>query len=264
MTDLASARGALRTNAANLALGHEVFVADGARFVRNAAFPRIRDANHISDVTASAPAEIDALLSRAEREFAGYPHRRYDLDFITPPAFEARLQLDGYERSESLVMLLDGALAGVAQPFVVRPILTDDDWRAFGALAALDWAEYRERHGLPVEAAVGDEMAGTHRGKCPPLTYWLAEIDGVPRGYFSSWAGVDGYGQVEDLFVQQEYRHRGLATALLHRTVAHCREQGARGVVIVADPTDTPKRMYAAMGWRPVAVKREYRRMVGT
>jgi GNAT superfamily N-acetyltransferase len=264
MTDLASARCALRTNAENLALGHDVFVAAGARFVRNAAFPQIRDANHISDVTASAPAEIDALLARAEREFAGCPHRQYHLDFTTPPTFEARLQLEGYERSESLVMLLEGALAGTPPPFVVRPVATGDDWRAFGALAVLDWAEYRERHGLPVEPGVGEEMSAARRAKCPPLTYWLADIDGVPRGYFSSWAGVDGHGQVEDLFVQQEYRHRGLATALLHRTVAHCREQGAHSVVIVADPTDTPKRMYAAMGWRPVAVKREYRRIVGT
>ncbi len=262
MTD-AAARRALRTNAENLALGHEVFFADGARFVRNPAFPQIRDANHMSDVTASTPAEVDALLARAEREFAGYPHRQYHLDFTTPPAFEARLQLEGYERSESLVMLLEGVLVGTPAPFEIRPVANDDDWRAFGALAVLDWAEYRERHGLPVEHGVGAEMSRTRRAKCPLLTYWLGCIDGVPHGYFSSWAGVDGCGQVEDLFVQKEYRHRGLASALLHRTVAHCREQGAREVVIVADPTDTPKRMYAALGWRAVAVKREYRLVTG-
>ena len=46
--------------------------------------------------------------------------------------------------------------------------------------------------------------------------------------------------------------------ALIHRCVAHCREQGAGPIVIAATASDTPKEMCAAMGFRPVAVKREY------
>jgi predicted N-acetyltransferase YhbS len=64
--------------------------------------------------------------------------------------------------------------------------------------------------------------------------------------------------QVEDLFVDEAYRHRGLATSLIHHCVRKRREAGAGPVVIVADPTDTPKRMYAAMGFAPVAVSRGY------
>jgi hypothetical protein len=44
--------------------------------------------------------------------------------------------------------------------------------------------------------------------------------------------------------------------------VADARSHGAGPIVIVADPTDTPKQIYARMGWRPIAVKREYRRAV--
>lgn len=51
--------------------------------------------------------------------------------------------------------------------------------------------------------------------------------------------------------------------ALIHRCVAHCREQGAGSIVIAATASDTPKEMYAAMGFRPVAVKREYGKGVG-
>jgi len=29
-------------------------------------------------------------------------------------------------------------------------------------------------------------------------------------------------------------------------------------VVIVADPTDTPKQAYAALGWQPLAICRQY------
>jgi predicted N-acetyltransferase YhbS len=60
------------------------------------------------------------------------------------------------------------------------------------------------------------------------------------------------------LFVEAAFRHRGLATALIHHCVRRCREAGAGPVVIVADPDDTPKHMYAAMGFRPVATKRDY------
>ena len=40
--------------------------------------------------------------------------------------------------------------------------------------------------------------------------------------------------------------------------MADCRTRGANPVAIVADVTDTPKHMYAAMGFRPVAVVHKY------
>jgi len=40
--------------------------------------------------------------------------------------------------------------------------------------------------------------------------------------------------------------------------VAEARKEGAGPVVIVADTADTPKRMYAALGFRPVAISRTY------
>ena len=254
------ARAALRTNAATLALGHDVFTADGGTFVRNEAYPAIRDANHVAHITAATPEQIDALLARAEHEFAHCPHRAYKVDFTTPPAFEARLQLDGYVRDDALVSVLEGPLIGDAKPHDIRPIEDEEGWRALASLFALDWAEGRARDGLPEAPEVGQAMAAANRAKSPPVRFWLAHDDGAPRGYFFSWGGVGGVGQVEDLFVQREYRHRGLATALIHRAVADARAQGAGPVVIVADPTDTPKHMYAAMGFTPVATVRNYRK----
>ena len=63
---------------------------------------------------------------------------------------------------------------------------------------------------------------------------------------------------MDDLYTHPSYRHQGLATALIHHCVADCRERGAGPVALEADSTDTPKRMYAAMGFRPLAVTREY------
>jgi predicted GNAT family acetyltransferase len=87
---------------------------------------------------------------------------------------------------------------------------------------------------------------------------WLAYEGSRAVAYFSSWGGIDGVGQVENLFTHPDCRHRGYATALIHHCVADARKHGAGPVVIVCDPNDTPKNMYAAMGFRPVAVKRAY------
>lgn len=253
-----ASRKALAVNQALLALGNERFEADGAIFIRNRSLPEIRDANHVAHVTASSPDEIDRLLARVEREFAGLPHRRFDLDFTTPPAFEARLAFDGYGCHDLLVMLLDGEPAGDAHTCDIRPVTDAAAWEIYAALHDVDWREYAQRIGDPEGAWTARAMAASRRAKSPPASYWLAYVDGEPRAYCSSWGGIDGVGQVEDLFTHPDFRHRGLATALIHRCVADCRKHGAGGVVIVAGPTDTPKQMYAAMGFRPVAIKREY------
>ena len=252
---------AVDVNERNMQLGiEEIFEAERATFVRDRRFPDIRDCNHLCNVRASTSDEVDSLLARVEKEYEGIPHRAFATDFRTPPAFEARLALDGYTQEPALVMLLEGSLIGDAKPFDIVPVDDDATWAAFDRLQALDWREYREHAGREMEPEVGLRMAATHRYKSPPRRYWLGLIDGEPRGYFTSWEGTEGVGQVEDLFVEEPYRHRGLATALIHHCVADARAHGAGPVVIVADPTDTPMRMYAAMGFRPVAVKRQWHR----
>jgi len=228
----------------------------GARFVRDRAHPSIWDANHVDSIVASTPEEIDALLEAAERAYAHCGHVRFDVDARTPPAFEARLVLDGWRRPrESLVMVLEGRLRGDPAPFRIEGTASAADWADFAALQALEWTEGGDAARDP---SVVPAMAATMRAKSPAMRCWRGYAGGVARGYVWSWEGLDGVGQVESLFVHPEYRHRGLATALLHHAVRDCREFGAGPVVIVADGEDTPKTMYAAMGWRPVAAKREY------
>jgi GNAT superfamily N-acetyltransferase len=249
---------ALDVDAANLALGHETFETEGATFVRNRACPSIYDANHVTHVTASTPIEIDGLLARVEQEYDGIGHRQFDVDFRTPPAFIARLVLDGYERRDALVMLLEGELAGPNPEPQVRPLESDADWREYRALKQLDWREHEQRIKKAPEPEVGEALFAVARLKQPPVQYWFACLDDRPLAYFNSWAGMGGIGQVEDLFTHPDFRHRGLATALIHHCVADCRGKGAGPVVIAADPADTPKNMYAAMGFRPIAVYSHY------
>ncbi len=249
---------AIATDRAMLALGSEVFEAQGAVFVRNPRIAAIYDANHVTNVTASTPAEIDRLLARAEQEYAGCNHRRFDVDYRTPPSFVARLVIEGYERSDALLLVLDRGVSGEPVPCDIRPVVTEKDWEAYTALHLVDWREYHEKAKLPVDETVAAMMMTSRRSKQPPLRHWLAWEDGRPVAYMNSWEGIEGIGQVEDLFTHPEYRRRGIATSLIHHCVADCRRKGAGPVVIAASATDTPKAMYAALGFRPTVVCSHY------
>jgi ribosomal protein S18 acetylase RimI-like enzyme len=251
-------------NRAMLALGHEVFDADGATFVRDRDLPDIWEANRVVAVTAASDPEVDRLLERVEREYAGFGHRRFDLDFTTPPALEARLALEGYHVRDLVVMVLAGAGRPVAAPADIRPCTGVEAWAAFEALVLENWRESARRHGLAAADEVGRQLARSHRRRSPPARYWLAWRDGRPCGYLSSWEGVDGVGQVEDLFVHAQARGHGIADALVGHGVADCRAAGAGPVTIVAEAADTPKGAYARMGFRPVALVREWLRRVTT
>jgi GNAT superfamily N-acetyltransferase len=252
-------RRAWRVNMLNLALGHRTFQSDGATFVVNLSHPSIYDANFMYDVAASSDVEIDDLLARARGEYADCSMLTFRFAPWDPPALESRLGLIGIEQNRSLMMLLEGELQGRAAAFDLRPVEDDDAWRHVPDLKRADWAEHPELskdHSDRWE--IPDGLAATARLKCPPVRYTMAYVDGRPVGMFNSWVGVDGMGQVEDLFVLPEYRHRGIATALIHHAVAQARAAGAGPIVICANLADTPKTIYTAMGWRPLAVGRQY------
>jgi len=249
---------ALDVNNANMALGNEVFETDRATFVRNRNAPDIYNANHVTGTTVNSVADVEMLFAQVEKEYAGFKHRCFDTDHRTHPAVVARLRIEDYERNEGLVMVLEGDLQGSPEHCDIRPILNDQGWADFRQLKIEDWLEYRKKQGRPPEPEVAEAMVRVDRGKCPPVQYFLAYVDGRPAAYFNSWVGIDSIGQVEDLFTLPEYRKRGIATALIHHCVVDCRDKGARHVVIVADPSDTPKQIYARLGFRPVALNAHY------
>lgn len=245
-----------------LKVGVESFEADGALFVRGRDIPSRYDANHVGLFRVETEEEVERLLARAEAEFAHIEYRRFDIDPLTPPRLEARLSLDGYTLSTGLGHLLEGELNAVARPHVIREVLTDDDWRSYRQLWRLDITEFEERRNSARVREIieheEDDFIDYIRGKSPTVRTWLAVMDGIDVGYFSSWPGDNGIGQVEDLFVRREYRHRGIATALIAHCVADARARGAGPVIISSAIDDTPKHMYAAMGFRPFYVSKTW------
>lgn len=261
MTGGEALRAALEAHFGYLALGNRCFEAAGARFVRCDEAPEIWDANHVARVRCDGPGAIEALLRRAAEVFADRPYLRFHCDPLTPPALEAQLALEDFEVSGELLLLLEGPVRGPAARFDIRLAETDGDWERLRELArVLALEEARRLRRAPYPESVSRALVDRRRAKAPAVRTWIARVDGVDSAHLSSWPGTDGVGKVEDLFTLRAFRHRGIATALLHHAVADARERGATAVVIGSDPGDTPKRMYRALGFRPLCVVRAWHR----
>lgn len=60
-------------------------------------------------------------------------------------------------------------------------------------------------------------------------------------------------GHVEDLVVEQEYRHRGVGRALMEAAAEWCQERGAEQLLLtVWTGNDQAEAFYARLGYRPV------------
>jgi GNAT superfamily N-acetyltransferase len=64
---------------------------------------------------------------------------------------------------------------------------------------------------------------------------YVAEEDGSVVG-FATWALADGVVELEDLFVDPDWRRRGIAAALVGRIVDVLRAQGVRCLEVSANP----------------------------
>jgi GNAT superfamily N-acetyltransferase len=248
-------------------LGCEVRYEPLARFVRNVNAPLIYDVNFAALVRAGTRDEIASVLDRVDELFDGLPHRVFHIDPWTPPAFEAQLVLDGFEFEDELQLLLEDALSvpGDLPAIDIRLVESDEDWSTVRRLARLDHEEQARRRLHPLwDEDVTTEMVATKRAKAPDLRFWLARADGVDCAFLSSWPGANGVGKVEDLFTHPNFRHRGIASALIVHCVRDARERGAGPVLIGALPNDTPMRIYAAMGFRPFCVTHRARKVAGS
>ncbi len=239
----------------------ERFEADGAVFVRNCSIPDKYDANHVEQVTASTPDEIARLSERVEVEFEGFRHRCFYVDRDTPTEFEAWLLMEGYQRSDSLVMVLTDELLGTPKPYKIRLVETDADWQSLFDLVVLADREFdpsARQTGNECPSDARDQHIAAMQAVSPSVHYWLAYAEGAPRAFFSSWTSNYGIAVLDDLYTHPDYRRRGLATALVHHCVADVRARGAGPVALETDPADTAKHMYAAMGFRPLSLSHEY------
>ena len=75
---------------------------------------------------------------------------------------------------------------------------------------------------------------------------YVAEEDGSVVG-FATWAEADGSIELEDLFVDPDWRRRGIAAALVGRIVDVVRARGAECLEVTANPH--AREFYSAAGF---------------
>ncbi len=90
-------------------------------------------------------------------------------------------------------------------------------------------AEYE--HEPDAVEVTADQLSAQMRDPNPPFECLLAEYDAEPVGFalffrnYSTWRGKPGM-YLEDLFVQEQYRGRGIAGALMRRLCEIAVERG--------------------------------------
>ena len=239
--------------------GNEVVAEDGVRWVRNPACAEIWDANHGTTVRAATAEAVDALLRRADEVYAGYSHRAYDFDPGTPAAFEARLLLDGYAGETEVQLLLTGDLR--ADPRVaIRPVDGPADWaslarwpgRARGDGGQGGPGPRGRRRPRPPWSPPAAPPSGS--SSPPPRARTVPSSPGGPGSTGWAWARSRTSSPLPNTAA------RASPPPSSPTPWCRARDRGARPVLIGAVPADTPKAMYAAMGFAPVCAIRSYTR----
>lgn len=116
-------------------------------------------------------------------------------------------------------------------------------------------AGYRAFYEQPPDADRERAFIESHLRDRTSVVY-LADVDGETAGFvqlFKTYSTVhlEPCWILEDLFVAEEYRHRGVAGALLARALEHVRDDGAAGMFLeTAHDNVAAQALYEKSGWK--------------
>lgn len=224
---------------------------DGVTVVATPAYPNTWDANFV----AAGPGVGAAAVVAALEHFSGW--RVVQADALTPPGIEAALALAGF-RAETL--LIEMLAEDVALPFPVPPVelvaVGEAEWPRLAALVEADHREGK-RTGT-YDAAVAAGLLDGMRRRLGPCDYWLLTEGGVDLGYGMTAVCPNGLGLIENLFTLPAHRGRGLMSGFIVEAARRLKAAGCDAVFLDAHANDTPKLLYARLGFRPVAVARTW------
>ena len=241
------------------ALGHSSVQRRHCRLVSDPEHPEVWSANHASGVRATTPTEIDEALEEIETAFGHSRYRVVDTDAFTPAAVLARLALDGWqERPAVIVMALTGPMAPIETVrFEFRAVETVEDWSELRRLHDLDVSE----EGRASSAHSPEVAAGLFEGtakKARSGRIFLAGLDGQACAYALAVPAPGGFGFIDDVFTDPAYRKRGVGSGLVAHCVEHLRAEGCATAFLTALASDTPKRLYARLGFAPAMLARRW------
>lgn len=238
--------------------GYTAVEADGVSVMVTPAHPLTWEANWAH---AGPSATADALFAALSRHHPiGW--QVVGVDALTPPAIEAALALADFRAELTLIeMATDTVVSVSAMPSLRLEPVGEAQWSRFARLVDIDQREGKRtgEHDERVAAGLLDGMR-RRRGLCD---YWLLVEDGEDAGYGMTAACPGGLGLIENLFTLPDRRGRGLMSSFIATAVARLRVAGCDAVFLDAHAHDTPKQLYARLGFVPVAVTRTWVRHTG-
>ncbi|HZP90570.1 MAG TPA: GNAT family N-acetyltransferase [Actinomycetota bacterium] len=243
LRDAQRARSFLRSFAERLSTRVEPF-AWGTAFL-DARHPIRYDSNFLWTGPSLDGCDAETLAMEADRILggAGFGHREILIE-RGGERLAAGLGALGYERDECEVMVLR------REP---------DRPRSLSGVVEVDADEL-----IPAAREVYLRMPGTDP---PDVAGALAEhkrtLAEVGSRFFAIRVGdriasmcdlyvQDRVAQIEDVQTLEEYRGRGMASAIVLRAAAEARASGCDLVFLVADARDWPRLLYARLGFEPI------------
>lgn len=237
-------------------LGQNLVHAGGATIAVAPDRPNLWDANFAVAHGGANPAELLDALDKAML------HTRWRVvitDALTDPGIEAALALAGFEPQVTTIEMVCAPSALVAPPVPGvghHPVASDSDWQRLIALVRTDHEEGR-RTGATDDALSAALIAGM-RIDAPPGHYTLLTLEGRDVGYGFTLACPGGLGLIDELFTLPELRRRGIISRFITTAAQLLEQQGCHTVFLDAHANDTPKALYARLGFRPATLSRRW------
>jgi len=235
---LAFARRQLR-GAAEHAIAHPF----GEAFVDT----RLPLAHVLNSLHVDAEVDADQLVAALDDLYAGYAHRRADIEVdATGARLAPELRRRQWRVERNVVMALR------------RPRDSDGDRSLAREVDAathrsVDTATVREEPYGRDEKVVRQlvDMRAKLATAVPVTRWFVATADGVDAAVTTLFS--DGaVAQVEDVITLRDYRRRGLARAALTLALDAAADMGHELVFIIAADDDWPKDLYGRLGFDPV------------
>jgi GNAT superfamily N-acetyltransferase len=237
-------------------LGHEAVRVPGGTLVITPEHPGTWDANFL---LADEDAASSDVLATLDMHVPRGGQQVVQVDALTSGAVEAALALAGFQQQVHTIEMLSRGPIAVARPLpaiTLRAVTEADDWRIFEVLVRADHDE-GGRTGS-IDEAVGEGLLANMRGRSPPATYHLIGFEGAVTGYDLTVACPGGLGPIEELFTLPKWRGRGVMSAFIAAAAERLRAEGCDAIFLDAHAHDTPKHLYARLGFAPIALNRTW------
>jgi GNAT superfamily N-acetyltransferase len=214
----------------------------------NLDFPLRYDSNFVWVEPPLRDVDAEALAADADRVLGehGLAHRKLYVDDDLHGGRLAAAFLDlGWSAERLLIM------AQVREPEARQPVRVSE----------LDFAEARPFLELVLrrqpyadsEEAVRQltDIRGVYEREAGGR-FFVADVDGQPASVCELYVLGD-VAQVEDVNTIEEFRGRGLGSAVVLAAAAAARARGCDIVFLIADDADWPKELYSRLGFDPVS-----------